>query len=234
MRTPTQPPLRPHASYSIHKAVTGGKGSVGLERAPGNRCCGSRIRCLCWPLNPGWIKNQSLETIFWLKILKFFYADSGCKKFGSGMGKIQIRDSQHCGESILILIDGFLYGLLSVSAAWSRWGLSEKPCGCRPTTMSTREFFRSSGTPFFKAKRRRKLLASVIRNLFCGSRGGSGSVGSVRFWASWYRSGYLYHQAKIVKKTLIPTVLWLFLWLLHFRTSPTEWNGMELGSEALL
>jgi hypothetical protein len=28
--------------------------------------------------------------------------------------------------------------------------------------MSTREFFRSSGTPFFKAKRRRKLLASII------------------------------------------------------------------------
>jgi hypothetical protein len=52
-------------------------------------------------LNPGWVKNQgpdpgsrsgmnnpdhiseSLETIFWVKILKFFDADLGWKKFGS-------------------------------------------------------------------------------------------------------------------------------------------------------
>jgi hypothetical protein len=34
------------------------------------------------------------ETIFWVKILKFFDADpgSGLEKFGSGMKKIRIRD----------------------------------------------------------------------------------------------------------------------------------------------
>jgi hypothetical protein len=53
--------------------------------------------------DPGWIKNQvtdpgsrmnnsdntseNLETIFWVKILKFFDADSGWKKSGSGMEK---------------------------------------------------------------------------------------------------------------------------------------------------
>jgi hypothetical protein len=34
----------------------------------------------------------SLETIFWVKILKFFDADPGWKKFGSG---INIPDPQH-------------------------------------------------------------------------------------------------------------------------------------------
>jgi hypothetical protein len=43
--------------------------------------------------NPAHISG-SLETIFWVKILKFFYADSRMKKFGSGIqvGKIRIRD----------------------------------------------------------------------------------------------------------------------------------------------
>ncbi len=41
--------------------------------------------------NPDHI-SASLETIFWDKILKFFYADRGWKKFGSGMEKIRIRD----------------------------------------------------------------------------------------------------------------------------------------------
>jgi hypothetical protein len=36
--------------------------------------------------NPNHI-SESLETIFWVKILKFFYADPGWKKFGSGVGK---------------------------------------------------------------------------------------------------------------------------------------------------
>jgi hypothetical protein len=36
--------------------------------------------------NPDHI-SESLETIFWIKILKFFDADPGWKKFGSGMGK---------------------------------------------------------------------------------------------------------------------------------------------------
>ncbi len=72
----------------------------------------SGIRCLFdpWIWDPGWVKNQdpdprsgsamnnpdqSLETIFWVKILKFFDADSGSflpwtrdpgwKKSGSGI-----------------------------------------------------------------------------------------------------------------------------------------------------
>jgi hypothetical protein len=38
--------------------------------------------------------SESLETIFWIKILKFFDADAdpGWKKFGSG---IKIPDPQH-------------------------------------------------------------------------------------------------------------------------------------------
>jgi hypothetical protein len=45
---------------------------------------------------PGWVKNQdtdhiseSLNNIFWFKILKFFDADPG-----SGMEKIRIRDGK--------------------------------------------------------------------------------------------------------------------------------------------
>jgi hypothetical protein len=76
-------------------------------------CCesGSGIRCLfdTWIHDPGWVKNQdqgcgsglnnpdhiseSLETIFWVKILKFFDADPGWEKLGSG---INIPDPQHC------------------------------------------------------------------------------------------------------------------------------------------
>jgi hypothetical protein len=69
-----------------------------------------RIREPLDPRDPGWVKNQdpdpgsgsgmnnpdriteSLETIFWVKILKFFDADPGWKKFGSWMEKIRIRD----------------------------------------------------------------------------------------------------------------------------------------------
>jgi hypothetical protein len=29
--------------------------------------------------------SESLETIFWVKMIKFFDADPGWKKFGSGM-----------------------------------------------------------------------------------------------------------------------------------------------------
>jgi hypothetical protein len=58
------------------------------------------------------------------------------------------------------------------------------------------------------------ILSWVKKYQCCGSR----SVGSVRFWASWIRiywseygsgsgSGSFYHQAKIVRKTLIPTAL---------------------------
>jgi hypothetical protein len=49
--------------------------------------------------------HVSKETIFWVKILKFFDADPGWKKFGSGMEKSRIPgsaigknipDPQHC------------------------------------------------------------------------------------------------------------------------------------------
>jgi hypothetical protein len=42
--------------------------------------------------------SESLETIFWVKILKFFEADpgSGMKKFGSGINIPPIPDPQHC------------------------------------------------------------------------------------------------------------------------------------------
>ena len=45
--------------------------------------------------------SESLETIFWVKILKFFDADRapGWNKFGSGMVKIRIRE-KHPGINI--------------------------------------------------------------------------------------------------------------------------------------
>jgi hypothetical protein len=39
--------------------------------------------------------SESLVTIFWFKILKFFDADPGWKKFGFG---IKIPDTQHCKQ----------------------------------------------------------------------------------------------------------------------------------------
>jgi hypothetical protein len=41
---------------------------------------------------------ECLETIFWVKILKFFDADPGWKKIGSEMEKIRIRD-KHFGSA---------------------------------------------------------------------------------------------------------------------------------------
>jgi hypothetical protein len=38
--------------------------------------------------------SESLETIYWVRILKFFDADPGSKKLGSGI-KINIPDPQH-------------------------------------------------------------------------------------------------------------------------------------------
>ncbi len=38
---------------------------------------------------------ESLETIFWVKILKFFDADPGQNKFGSEKEKIRIRDEKN-------------------------------------------------------------------------------------------------------------------------------------------
>jgi hypothetical protein len=45
--------------------------------------------------------SKSLETRFWVKIPKFFDADPGWKKFGSGMEKIGILD-KHPGSASLI------------------------------------------------------------------------------------------------------------------------------------
>ncbi len=41
--------------------------------------------------------SESLETIVWVKLLKFFDADPGWEKFGSGMEKsgMFIPDPQH-------------------------------------------------------------------------------------------------------------------------------------------
>jgi hypothetical protein len=48
-----------------------------------------------WMNNPDHI-SESLEIIFWVKILKFFDGDPGWKKFGSsGIEKICIRDGKN-------------------------------------------------------------------------------------------------------------------------------------------
>ncbi len=46
--------------------------------------------------------SESLETIFWVKILKFFDTDAGWKKFGSGMfipdpGSATLVEAMHTG-----------------------------------------------------------------------------------------------------------------------------------------
>jgi hypothetical protein len=51
--------------------------------------------------NPDHISESfSLETIFWVKILKFFDADPGWEKFGSGMENFRIGD-KHPGSATL-------------------------------------------------------------------------------------------------------------------------------------
>jgi hypothetical protein len=64
--------------------------------------------------NPDHI-SESLETIFWVNILKFFDADPGSgmekiwirdpgwKKFGSGMEKIRIQDREKHPRSATLL-----------------------------------------------------------------------------------------------------------------------------------
>jgi hypothetical protein len=48
--------------------------------------------------------SESLEPIFWVKILTFFDADpgTGMEKFGTGKEKIRIRD-EHPGSATLPL-----------------------------------------------------------------------------------------------------------------------------------
>jgi hypothetical protein len=52
--------------------------------------------------------SESLETVFWVKILEFFYVDPGWKKFGSGMENFGsgIRE-KHPGSAALL--DCFSY-----------------------------------------------------------------------------------------------------------------------------
>jgi hypothetical protein len=50
---------------------------------------GKKSRSRSGMINPDNI-SESLETIFWVKILKFFYADPG-----SGMENIRIRDGKN-------------------------------------------------------------------------------------------------------------------------------------------
>jgi hypothetical protein len=70
---------------------------------------GSGIRCLFdpWIRDPGWVKkdpgsginnpeniSKSLETIFWVKILKLFDPDGKNSDPGSGKEKSRIRDKK--------------------------------------------------------------------------------------------------------------------------------------------
>jgi hypothetical protein len=74
------------------------------KKSTWNAVCGSGIRCLFDPLYPGWVKkikmrirdvhipdhvSEGLEKIFWVKILKFLYADPD---LGSGIILPWIRD----------------------------------------------------------------------------------------------------------------------------------------------
>jgi hypothetical protein len=51
--------------------------------------------------NPDHI-SESLETIFWVKILQFFDADPGWDKFGSGMEKVRDPGYKHPGSATLL------------------------------------------------------------------------------------------------------------------------------------
>jgi hypothetical protein len=75
------------------------------------------------PVDPGWVKNQdpgsgsgmsnpdhiseSLETIFWVKILKFFDAVPG-----SGTENIRIRDKLPDPQKLLLYADICTYSVL--------------------------------------------------------------------------------------------------------------------------
>ncbi len=52
--------------------------------------------------------SQSLKNIFWVKILKFFDADPGGKKSGSGMEKIRIRDKHPVSTRLDLRIENYI------------------------------------------------------------------------------------------------------------------------------
>ncbi len=56
--------------------------------------------------------SESLKN-FWVKMLKLFDEDPGWKQFGSGMGKIRIRD-KHPGSATLNFFIHTKYGRRSV------------------------------------------------------------------------------------------------------------------------
>jgi hypothetical protein len=58
--------------------------------------------------NPDHI-SESSKTIFLVKILKFFDADPGWKKFGYGMEQIRIRDKHPGFATLVIHISVFKY-----------------------------------------------------------------------------------------------------------------------------
>jgi hypothetical protein len=91
------PPTRNYLLYCEELNVFLGKGfeinQLGIQKTIRihNQCCGSGSGILClfdhWTRirdeQPGSYFRE--ETILWVKILKFFDADPGCKKFGSGI-----------------------------------------------------------------------------------------------------------------------------------------------------
>jgi hypothetical protein len=113
-----------------------------LGSNPDIQYCGSGIRCFfdSWIRDPGWVKkhdpdpgfgsginnpdhiSESLETSFWVKILKFSDADPvsgnllardpGWKKFGSG-----VRDKRRRSATMVAKL---VAGLLATAALWVR------------------------------------------------------------------------------------------------------------------
>jgi hypothetical protein len=69
--------------------------------------------------NPDHI-SESLETVFRVKILKFFYVDPGWKKFGSVMEKIRIR-GKHPGSAKLYATMTEIKTSRKVCRALCRW-----------------------------------------------------------------------------------------------------------------
>jgi hypothetical protein len=79
--------------------------------------------------NPDHI-SESLETIFWVKILKFFDADPGWKKFGSGR---DIPDPQHC-KIIFSTVSMDLFFNMKLDNGTRRWDERQVPDSYRVVT----------------------------------------------------------------------------------------------------
>jgi hypothetical protein len=79
--------------------------------------------------NPDHI-SSSLETIFWVKILKFFDADrgSGMEICGSGMEKNRIRD-KHPGSATLVK-GQHVYKCFAAGMTWREHGSTTSNISC--------------------------------------------------------------------------------------------------------